>query len=1299
MTLPESPEELLGQPTDMSMGQSTAPPTTASGGMAYASDGYLAPSSGGGYSSGGVTYSPLLGAHLRARYNTRSYGQTRGNLDLGAMKLYDQGDSAWFLDGQVVINDENQFGYNAGIGYRFLTLPLLPFTADDQKLAGISVWSDGMFTVNDNFISQIGISAEYLGEYWDLRSNVYIPFADIEVGDFESNGEITYFGNFLAEQTVAPTDEALTVTDIEVARRLGEIEAWGFLGGYGMYGDETDTAGYKVGLRGYATPDILLQFAVVDDDVFGTNAVFSGTWFIGRTRANTPQRTPIAMRMREPVIRNNYIAVRQGTRTSGDALVGDVDGNGTDEEIRVVHFDPNAPDGGDGSFERPFNNLSDAQQTGFETSIALVRSGTFTDDVLNADFARILGEGNDIEHTIVTTTRGTVTLPETSAGARSLSAPNINLTGFTDDAITLAKLTSEVSNFEITGGNRAIVSPAGVAAVDINNVSVDGTFGNAIELTAASVQSDPNDTSVLQSQFSPTLSDLTFTNVGGDDINLDATLAVTGGPTQVENIGITNVTSTDGTGVGIRITENVNAVTINDFTHSGGLGVTGGALQVNDGTGALAVTDATISNQVGFGIQLNNSDAGHTFNDVTITDTGAAAFEVVGGPTNAATTTTFTGQINQGGTGAAVSISGEHGGTITFAESTTDAGVVNATNGTGIQLNDADGSYAFNSAVVLNGGDAGIDMLNDTDGDLTITDGTIVSPTGAAVNVEDGNATLFYTGSITQANNAAAVNVSGGVNGHEGTLIFDEGTTDAGVITATNGSGLRFENANGGYIFNDAVVLNGTTNGANTGIGLTSGSDGNFQFADATIVDPTGDAISIDGGDSTQVFNYTGTITQSNNAAALSVTGGHEGQVTISPETAGDPSITATNGTGLVFNQANGAYTIDGEVTLNGTTNNAATGISITNSGVDAADPADDLLATFNFNDVTITDPNGVGLAISGGNNNVNYTGSVTQNTNAFAAVSVAGGHVGTLTMNGATSTSNVVTASQGAGITFNNADGTYAINGVVELDSSVTGGATGISIVNSGESGEAASFTFTDATITDPNAVGLAINGGVADVNFTGQINQGANNFAAVEVTGGHEGTVNLSEGTADAGVVVATAGAGVNLNDADGNYFFNDGVNLTGGPRIQVNNGSSGLASFDADSTITNATGDALVVENSDATVIYDGEITDNAGNAVLIQGNTGGSVAVSGMVTSTGSGVVIQANTDGNYSLTGGLELTTGANNAVTVTGNDATVTITGAEITTTTGDGFSVTANTGGTTTINTATVDTGDGDAI
>ena len=111
---------------------------------------------------------------------------------------------------------------------------------------------------------------------------------------------------------------------------------------------------------------------------------------------------------------------------------------------------------------------------------------------------------------------------------------------------------------------------------------------------------------------------------------------------------------------------------------------------------------------------------------------------------------------------ATMAVSGGHTGSMGFDAAST----INATNGSGLQFDNADGNYTFNGTTTLNGGDAGIDIVNGSGGTFVFAAGmAISSPTGTAFNVNASSATVTYNGTITQNNAASAVVVSNNTGG------------------------------------------------------------------------------------------------------------------------------------------------------------------------------------------------------------------------------------------------------------------------------------------------------------------------------------------------------------------------------------------------------------------------------------------------------------------------------------------------------------------------------------------------------
>jgi hypothetical protein len=130
---------------------------------------------------------------------------------------------------------------------------------------------------------------------------------------------------------------------------------------------------------------------------------------------------------------------------------------------------------------------------------------------------------------------------------------------------------------------------------------------------------------------------------------------------------------------------------------------------------------------------------------------------------------------------------GRHSGTLTFS-----TGTLSATGGTGLQFDNADGTYNFNGTTTLNGGDAGIDILNGSTGTFSFGTGTaITNPSGTAFNLSGAtasNATVTYSGSISKNNAGVAINID---NHDSGTVAFQTGTLSS---TGTS-SGIRVQNS------------------------------------------------------------------------------------------------------------------------------------------------------------------------------------------------------------------------------------------------------------------------------------------------------------------------------------------------------------------------------------------------------------------------------------------------------------------------------------------------------------------------
>ncbi|HLA84535.1 MAG TPA: hypothetical protein VJL29_07055 [Thermoguttaceae bacterium] len=1302
---------------------------------------------------------------FRLNYDTERYGQENGQFGLGVQghRPFDGG--LWLFSAQYNLDfgRTERMGLDLGGGVRMLHPSLFGWGA--TRILGAQLWYDGLETEIDNYFNQMGFSLESLGDRWDFRVNGNFPIGtQTQAGAPVPTGVVGYFGDYLAEITNIPIDEALSVVDFEAATRVSNLDAWLFAGGYGLDASGDECFGAKGGVRGWIGNDAMMELAITNDEFFDTRVNFAVVWYPGRSGLFSPRSRCLEDRLRDPVIRNDYIATRRLHEAGGNPLT-DLDGNA----VRVVHVNSEADAPGDGSYENPYTSLDSVYGGSQAGDIILVWSGsTYTDETVTLrDRQRLLGEGTYAfdgqsvtkRHTVTTTQFGDVDLAPTRAGA--LAEPIPVITNTTGDVVTLAAAAgtvnteaddynpnqkisyNEVSNLSIVGGTRGIVSPSvGIGEVNINNMTIADTTGHGVELTPFLLRKVNNVGTELSRSLSyiNTIEKTQFNNIGGNDIDLDATSTEPLTTPMIENITVQDVRSADANGWGIRVLGNSTAATIDEYQFAAGAASLGG-IQFESSRGGATISNSeiegtTVAGSTGVGVELladvedtfNNT---FTFNDVRITDMGTAGLLINGGDTDV----DFTGLISETRDAPAVhvmpviagALTSYHTGTLNFNEMTGGQGVVRATDGTGLVFEDANGVYNFNNLVDLDGVTTGIDISNTepTAGGLfTFSQASISNPDdsgGAALRINGGQSTVNFTGLISH-DEASGYSVD--ITDHQGSVTFNEAEPDEGSISATFGDGLLFTNADGAYRFNSLISI---SNAATAGIsivanGTGSGSDGTFTFSNVAIDNIAGVGFNLNAG--TAQVNFTGAIAHDDDAtAAVTIGGGHHegtganegsGTVTFNEKNTGDGVVTATDGLGLQFNAADGTYNFNHLIDLHRVETDPGpppvyqspdAGISITN-GSDG---------TFTFSDVVIDDINGVGFNLNGGTAAVNFTGKITQTAyDTVAAVTIGGGHkVGTAADEGSgivtftekDTGAGIITASKGDGLQFTNADGTYLFSNKIDLSGDVGSDTTaGIAILKDlSDNGSDGTFTFNNVAVTNIDGVGFQLDGGTAAVNFTGLISQNQDH-AAVSVLGGHRegtaagegtGVVTFNEKTAGAGIVIATEGDGLQFVDADGTYRFNHKIDLhrvetdPGPPPvyqspdagISITGGSDGTFTF-SNVAIDDIAGVGFNLNGGTAAVNFTGKITQTAQNfaAVTIggdhhagvgseQGNgtvtftekTGGA----GIITaSTGPGLVF-TNADGTYNFNNAVTLSTNA--GINIQTSDGTLTFSNATVT--------------------------------
>lgn len=1177
------------------------------------------------YSGSGSFFNRQLGTAFRFSYHNEGYGTQDGVVTLGTMKVFNQQGSTIFLDGQATLSDGFGGGFNAGIGYR--TLANLGFGPDPRRINGISFWADGQSTSADNFFSQLGVAAESLGDSFDLRFQGNFPLDRTKDGvrvDVPGAPPMFEGDALMGDLQRFARDTALTVIDLEGAKRIRDLEAWAFLGGYHLTGSGMDTTGYRAGVRGYAVPDVSVSLQVTDDDIYHTNVVFGLTWFVGRTnRSNEPCGT-LLDRFREPVLRNDYIATMQQIIDDPINPLSDAVSN---EQFVFVHVDSDAPAGGDGTIEHPYNTLAAAEAGSSDDNIVFVHSGSVFSGAdgqfATKDGQRVLGEGLDpnmifIDHTVNSAEQGFVSLPESSSGSQGGTAPVITGMGTVFDLDNHTG--NEINNFVINGGVTA-VSANMADSPQLANLDINGPTGDAIVFT------DVSGSSLIENS-------VTINGAGGRGILVDGGFGVVGA-----NAMITNAVDY---AVEIR-NRSGGSMTVGQITDTG-LGVF-----VHNNTGGTITFSSLVdlNTDANTAVQLSNNDGTSiTFQDLQATSSGGDTFVVNGG--GSIIVNDPNSSIANTGVGTAVLVRGD----VTFdGDPTVDiaADVFNTVGGMSVDIQDMTGLE------VIFGG-----LVNDMDGGVLIqnnTGGTFIFMDTLTVNTGNNDAVSLFSN-------------TGAILSFNGLDITSAGAPNKG-FNATGGGDLLVTNANPTTItseMNSALVIDGMTidvgNVTFDTVTQTAGTSTGVILLD---LDGTG-SVTV-GADATTP----GTISSSGGGVLIA---GGANNITI------DTDITNSGGRSLqVLDRTGGTVLVNSEINDSGIgmriSDNTGGAVNITdaltfNTGAnDAITISGNDGAAIDFTETSSIDlgtTSGSGVHLTGTETNVDIDADITGGTGT--SVDVEGD--ATLTMDGnITSTAgrsvqvHNLTAGTvsirgdvddtGLGISIdNNTGGTVNLNGQVTLNT----GANNALTIESNGSGNTVNFNAaSQLDIDTTTGDGIRING-PGTVNILGSNNTvdtvGAGSGAAIRVTDAQAATINnttvnggAGSNTGDSDTVLVTHSSAV----ASSATFNNLAIAYSGGVGMNVNFNSTADSDLVVNnSSIIGVAQQGLLLDTGANITNVDFTLT----NSLITAGNNSAVEAIldEGVATIQ---FLIQNNTISNTSAGNAamdIQLTTGSNLSATI-----------------------------------------------
>jgi hypothetical protein len=856
-------------------------------------------------------------------------------------------------------------------------------------------------------------------------------------------------------------------------------------------------------------------------------------------------------------------------------------------------------------------------------------------------------------------TGGTIAFTHASKSVSTGTNAAVSLTNNTGATVLfggggLAVSTTSGAGFTATGG--------GTVSVTGPNNTVSSTTGTAVTLTGVSTGVDGASFRSVSADGAP--SGIVLSGVTGAGVQVSGSGATAGSGGSIQN--------TTGHAVSLSSMAGADSVSLKNMTVSGGnagsagifgsafgtlrvaglsVGTTGGpALSLATGTLNGGFSSLGSASSASNGVILTSTNGSFTAGAGTITGAASTAFAVAGGSVSA----TFAGSIAQANAAPLVAVSGSHTGALTF-----ETGTLSASNGTGLQFNDADGTYAFNGTTTLNGGDAAIDITNSSTGSFTFgTGASVTNPTGSAFNVYGSSPTVTYSGSLTKGNAGLLVEIG---EQPGGTVTFNTGT-----LSATAGTGITLSNADGVVNFNGTTTLNG----GDAGVDVVSGSSGAISFGTgASIANASGIALRVfNGGASTNV-TYAGSVTSSATGLAVHVEGVSGGSVTASGAVSGTNGIVVQNNTG-------GTITFSGAKSLNTGVNNAVTLSTNTGATVDFTNGNNDITTTTGtaftatgggtvsvsgagsdintgtgnalaLNGVTLgasgmtfatlntgaaTAPvsltnvgvtsgsaitvaggtisagAGTRFAVNGGAVNATWAGTINQSQNN-SLLGVSNGHTGELTF------SNVLSATNGNGLQFDNADGSYTF-GTVTLN----GGDAGIDVTN----GSAGTFSFpAAANIVSPSTGNLvSILNSSPNFTYAGAFTKANNNVTGILVQNNASGSISFTGSGVTKSISSGTAAA-VNLSS-------------NGTATITFSGGSLALAAGSG-AGLTATGGGTVSVTGANNTVN-----TNAGGTAVNIQNTTIGASGVSFYsINATGGGthgIFLSATGSGGFQVTG-------------------------------------------------------------
>ena len=341
--------------------------------------------------AGPVNAEPLKG---RAETNWR-YGHERSILMTEFWAPITQGDDdVLYTDLRLMGDDQENREGNLGLGYRHvLDLPIL-----GEGIGGVHGWIDRRITERGSRFHQGTFGAEWMGDVIDFKFNTYFGLSDpkksgsgagtetVSSPFFSGNGifvDLTPGGQMVVEEVMDGFDGEMGFTIPVLQDHIESLRF--YTGGYYFSGNHSEeVSGWRTRLAADITPDVQIGARFQKDDERGSQGFLEATIRFPFGNKKSVRKDGLRGRLDESPERD--IDIVTGTATTGSGgqarRVAIVNGE-TNSDQRILHVDNGAAGGGDGSREKPFNSLQDAEAAAIDNDMIYVHRGNGT--TLNQD--------------------------------------------------------------------------------------------------------------------------------------------------------------------------------------------------------------------------------------------------------------------------------------------------------------------------------------------------------------------------------------------------------------------------------------------------------------------------------------------------------------------------------------------------------------------------------------------------------------------------------------------------------------------------------------------------------------------------------------------------------------------------------------------------------------------------------------------------------------------------------------------------------------------------------------------------